>query len=1513
MTTVTPALAHLTPEERRQLLVKMRRESAPAQVRDYPLSWNQEGLWLLEKMERGRGHIMSAALRLSGPLDIEALRGAHADIAARHDILRTTFHDVDGQAVQRVHADGGVAFSVIESDESSFEAMLERCAGEPFDLSQLPLLRSFLLRLGPEEHVWLLTAHHIIFDGWSVGVFVRDIAAAYEARLRGQSARLAPLPLQYAAYAGVQRSEVETGRMNRDLAWWKEQLKEAPEALDLPFDRNRGPRLSENGAVHFFQISAVAGERLQALAAGAGATLYMALLTVFSALLARYGGQDDLVVGTPAANRGRPEREPAIGFFVSALPLRIRLGGRPSFLDLLRRVKETCVQAFVHQDVPFERIVKELKIPRDASRNPLFQTMFGLRNMDTTFQLQGLRATPLRVNRTTSQFDLTLLLKETPEGIEGAFEYSTDLFDAATVERMGRHFRNLLDAIVADPSAVLCDIDFLTPEERRAQGIQALPVIEAVDPVAEFEEAVRKHPDKPAIEWEGGAVTYAELNRRANQVAVELARLGAGVETLVGLNAMRNPSAIAGLLGILKVGAAFLPLDPDYPAERIAFMAADSGIRLIVSNTEQTAALSVPLVQVRTDQATNSPFAAVFPDPECLAYVIYTSGSTGRPKGVAISRNSLAHFCSAARDTYPIHASDRILQFASLSFDTALEEIVPCLISGATLVLRTDAMLEEPGRLLDACRIHGITVLNLPTSWWRRMTAEMIRLRVPLPDSVRTIIIGGEACSREALQSWRDVDSRATRLLNTYGPTETCVAASMADLLREENHGGREISIGTRLGNAQLLVVDSNMRPVPFGVRGELLIGGPGVARGYVGRAGLTAERFIPPPIATNAGARMYRTGDLVRLRPGGDITYAGRSDNQVKIHGHRIEPGEVEDALCAFTDVNEALVTVSGDRLIAYITTVGGAAIEIEMVRRFLRNRLPYFAVPAQIHVVAELSKLPNGKIDRKRIPTIESRGSGQRKAPTTAIQLKIAAIWQAILRVENVATGDNFFSLGGDSIMTIQVASRAMQQGLPITSRDIFEHQTIAELAAEVESRLERSVTQPVEWDNEPPGPHRLSPIQEWFFSRNYARPSHFNQSVLLEIGADIDVSRLADAVRTVFARHDAFRLRFRRDGDAWIQTLASSFDPDTIEIVERIDTGLQRRLDIEAGPVVRAAVMPARSGASGRLLVVAHHLVIDAVSWRILVEEVTAAYAGNPLPPGTRPFTAWPRSLAQHASSLSSERIQLWMEQPHNPPPLPLDFDALPEANTVDSREQVSISLGPAETEILLRNTLPALDARMDEAVLAACVESLLRWMGAETLLIDLENHGRPELAGYGDFSRTVGWFTSLYPVCVTPADYGLEQVFRAVRRSLRAIPGGGVDYGVLRYLSEDAKTRAKLAAMPGAEVSFNYLGRIDSSLQHPFTAIAPESHGESHDPGEMRSHAIEITALIDGGELRLEWNYSRALHRRETIQAVAETADENLRALLATSRQPRTPDWAAPRSLHRSIVHTRKGAQ
>jgi amino acid adenylation domain-containing protein len=886
------------------------------------------------------------------------------------------------------------------------------------------------------------------------------------------------LGLQYGDYAQWQREWLVGEVLDGQLRYWREQLRGAPPVLELATDRPRPPIQGHKGATQSFILSKEISESLKELSRSEGTTLFMTLLAAFQALLSYHSGQEDICIGTPVANRNRIEIENLIGFFVNTLVMRTDFSGDPSFRKLLKQVREVCLGAYAHQDLPFEKLVEELQPERSLSRNPLFQVMFALQTTsETTIRLAGLTTRPMVYPRSTVQFDLSLTMVEMEQGLAGTLEYSTDLFEATTIDRMLSHFENLLKGFTNNPDERLSRLSLLGERERQ-QVLVAWNDTAAPSPLEStvhglFERQVGRTPKATALVSHTSSLTYQELNERANQKAHHLRALGVGPEVKVGILLERSTEMIVALLAVLKAGGAYLPLDPEYPEERLSFMFADACACVLLTRDSLRAKLRVggaQVVCVDTDkelvaqQRRDNLQVAVSADN--LAYVIYTSGSTGRPKGVMVSHGSLSNFTEAAVADYELKESDRVLQFASISFDAAAEELYPCLMCGAALVLRTEEMLSTAGTFLRRCDEWGITVLDLPTAYWHELSANLEAEPIEIPPAVRLVIIGGEKLSAGHLALWRQHARRDVRLLNTYGPTEATVVATACDVsaLQETRPFSADVSIGRPLRNVRVYILDKHLQPVAVGVPGELYIAGSGLARGYLNRPELTAEKFIPDPFDTRPGTRLYKTNDLVRFLPDGEIEFLGRTDSQLKVRGFRIESGEVEAALCAVAGVKQAVVIAgaSGSRtqLLAYVLMEQEAAEEFNAgrLRQALSERLPQHMIPQAFIRIEEIPLTVSGKVDRRALPVPE----GERPEldnlytpPRTPTEELLADIWAHLLSIEQVGVHDDFFALGGHSLLATQFISRVREKcRVELSLHSIFERPTVAGLAQQIET---------------------------------------------------------------------------------------------------------------------------------------------------------------------------------------------------------------------------------------------------------------------------------------------------------------------------------------------------------------------------------------------------------------------------------------------------------------------------
>jgi len=1048
-----------------------------------PLSFPQQQFWLLDQAEPNSSHYnVRAAIKIAGPLAAAKLELALGAVVARHEILRTTFVLIDGSPVQKIAP--SLPFALDVSDLSNLEtseraAKIQQAltaeAEEPFDLERGPLLRARLLRSGTDEHLLLITLHHIICDGWSIDVLLREVMTHYQSDVSAPA-----LQLQYADFALWQRGRFQNEALTTQMAYWKQKLANAPAALELPTDYRRPQTRTFNGAQETVLLPADLSRAVKAFSQREGATLFMTLLAAFQTLLFRYSGQDDIVVGSPIAGRTQMETENLIGAFVNILALRGDLSGNPTFREFLSRVRETALESYTHQEVPFERLVEELRPDRSTNRTPIFQAMFALQNSKAAeIAVAGLTLSALKLDRTKSKFDLTLEVEEQPDGLHASFEYNTDVFAPATMQRMLDHFQNLLTAIVAHPDQSLSDLSLLSDAERETL------LVEWNDTAAEFsndscvhelfEAQVAKTPDAIAAEFAGAQLTYRELNTRANRLARYLGKQGVGPEVLVGVCVERSLETLISILAVLKAGGAYVPLDPAYPSERLAFMIEDAGLTLLL--TQDRLAKDIPpsnaqIIRVDSEaeiiarESDQSP--AIEVTPRNLAYIIYTSGSTGNPKGVAIEHRSLVNFVEAAVAAYEIKPGDRVLQFASLSFDLSAEEIYPALICGATVVLRTDEMISSPRDFLNQCEAWRVTVLDLPTAYWHELTDALDQQGVTLPVSVRLVIIGGEKALLDRVRVWQRSVGESVRLVNSYGPTETTVVATMCDLRQDQGNGLRQnVSIGRPILNTTVFVLDELQRPVPIGVPGELYIGGAGVARGYLNRPELTAEKFISDPFSKDKTAKLYRTGDVVRYGADGNIEFVGRADNQIKIRGFRVELGEIEDALRNHPGVTDSVVVLFEDedgdkRLVAYVVPAGESQLTLTELRNFLKAKLPSYMLPSALETIAALPLMPNGKIDRRALPEpqqVRPDTAESFVAPRTLMEALLASAWCEALKLNLVGVHDNFFELGGHSLLAARVVSNlrhTMQIELGMV--DVLRSPTISELGALLEARRPR-----------------------------------------------------------------------------------------------------------------------------------------------------------------------------------------------------------------------------------------------------------------------------------------------------------------------------------------------------------------------------------------------------------------------------------------------------------------------
>ncbi|NBD17974.1 MAG: amino acid adenylation domain-containing protein [Cyanobacteria bacterium] len=1943
---ISQRLANLSPEQRELLKRRLKQkgqsqgessDKIPKRETDraLPLSFAQQRLWFLDRLEPDSpAYNLAAKVNIEGPLNVRAMEQTINAIIQRHEVWRTNFTaNEQGQPRQIIASTRTIAIPLVDlghlspfQQEWEVSRLATQQAKTPFNLEQGPLLRATLLRLNPNKHIMVFTMHHIVSDGWSLGVLLQEVAGLYEAFCQRDSSPLPELPIQYADFAIWQRQQLQGGQLDAQLAYWKHQLANPP-VLQLPTDYSRPPIQTFRGVREPVKIPQSLVDALSRFSQQQGVTLFMTLLAALKALLYRYTGQSDLIVGSPVAGRDRAELEKLIGFFVNMLVLRTDASGDPSFRAFLKRVQKVTLDAYSHQAVPFEKLVEELQPERELDRNPLYQVSLTLNNVPMPApQLSELNLDLEEIDNQTTKLDLSLHLYPVADGLSGWFEYSTDLFHPDTIKRMVGHWQTLLQGIVDNPEQRLSALPLLTAAEE--QQIREWNATQTDYPQQQclhelVEAQVERTPDAIALVFENEQLTYRELNQRANQLAHHLQSLGVSLEQPVGICLKRSVDLVIALLGTLKAGGAYVPLDPDYPQQRLALMSADAQLTALVTQPSLQFLLpdyQGPILCLDASRETLAQEPVTNPCPqttlEHLAYIIYTSGSTGTPKGVMNSHGGVSNRLLWMQERYGLTRNDRVLQKTPFSFDVSVWEFFWSLFTGACLVVAQPDEHKDPSYISQLIAQAEITTLHFVPS--------MLQMFLEVTDSQACRSLQRVICSGEALPlplQQRFFQCLDAELHNLYGPTEAAIDVTAWQCRPQAKE--RIVPIGSPITNLEIYLLDDHFDLVPVGIPGEIYIGGAGLARGYVNRPELTAEKFIPHPFRQET--RLYKTGDLGRYREDGMIEFLGRIDHQVKLRGLRLELGEVETLLAEHSTVKQSVVTVRNDEadhqhLVAYIvpeqqalapswqgeqvsqwesvfdktydqpsqqqdltfniagwnssytdqplpsmemqewvdqtvarilqsqpqqvleigcgtglllfrivshcrqywgTDISATALnyiqqhlpkpqasqvhleqrsadefqgienqavdtvvlnsvvqyfpsieylvrvleravqvtqpggnifigdvrslplleafhtavqlyraprdlssnqlqqrvqqrlaqeqelvidprffralqqylpEIEQVRiqpkrgrycnemtqfrydvtlqlsptnqpsapaitwldwqeqsltlnqirdwltqnkperlglknvpnariqtaiqqadllnretkpatvaqwqdvlpegagidpetlwslsdefpytveidwsrgegtydvlfqreteavalitafpeepiepqswsayannplqgrlanqlvpqlrRYLQEQLPDYMVPSVITLLNELPLTANGKVDRNAlpVPTFPPREQ-ELTCPETALERTLATIWQEVLGLEQVGIHDNFFELGGDSLLSMQVVAKAKQAQLQLTPKQLFECQTIAELATTVTAatKTEDHSDQPIT------GSVPLTPIQHWFFEQEQPEPQHWNQAELLKLRTLIAPAILETAVQHLLVHHDALRLRFVSDPLGWqaVNDPPSNHSPfshidlsllpatEQMSAMESVATQLQGSLDLGEGSLMRVALFELGAHQENRLLVIIHHLVVDGLSWRILLEDLQTACEQQlrgetiALPPKTASFKHWSEKLQDWVNRLSQQQeAEIWQQRLQDPRfRLPLDN---PDGNNIAaSTREITMTLTPEETQALLQEVPRIYHTEINDALLTALLHAIASWSGQSSIVVDLERHGRELPFAEMDISRTVGWFTALFPVCLTLHSAGdIGESLKAVKEQLRQIPNQGVSYGALRYLSKDAEIAQCLEDLSHSQILFNYLGQFDQNLaQLSLFELALENSGPPRHPQSQRSHLLEINSFVKGERLHVNWSYSTALHQASTIEGVAQRFKTSLRQLIEATQLVETSHY------------------
>jgi amino acid adenylation domain-containing protein len=1504
---------------KRELLARLLQKkgvgaSTPIPVRashgPVPLSHAQSRLWFIERLSPGTAtYNVSGALRLRGQLDLAVLERAIDEVVRRHEALRTTFEDVGGEPTQRIHPWMDVPLpledltSVAEGSRDERARELARAeAIRPFDLVHGPLLRTRLFKLAPEEHELVFTMHHIVSDGWSVGVLVREVSTLYEAFLAGKPSPLPQLAIQYADYAVWQRELLSSEQLDTHLGFWKAHLEGMPLVLDLPTDRPRPPTQTFHGATIRRALSMEAKRAVQEVSRKAGATEFMTLLAAFGVLLGRYSSQSELVIGSPIANRTRRETEGLIGFFVNTLALGLRVDRSASFEALLADVRSRALGAYAHQDLPFEQLVNALKVERAMSRSPVFQAMFVLQNAPATeLRLAGLEVTPHPIATGVASLELTLVVTPTAEGYTLEWEFNTDLFDRSTVERMATHFEVLLETATRQPQRRVGELPLLTEEERHRIIVEwndtksANPRGVLVHEL--FEAQVDRGPDAPAVVFEGRSVGYGELEALSNRIAHRLRRLGVRREDRVAVCMLRSVELLATLLGVLKAGAAYVPIDPTYPPDRIAYMLSDSGARVIVTQRairDVLGATEATVLEADADELTASApeRLGVSLHPCSAVYMIYTSGSTGQPKGVVNTHAGVVNRLQWMKPALGLDDSDVFLQKTPFTFDVSVWELFCPLTFGARLVVARPEGHKDTAYLCDLVERTGVTTLHFVPS--------MLEPFLDEPDlgkcaSVRRVVCSGEALAYATTQRFHQ--RMGAELHNLYGPTEASIEVTWWPSAAEDP--GPSVPIGRPIANTQTYILDAELLPVPVGVRGELHLGGVQVARGYGGRAALTAERFVPDPFAS--GVRLYKTGDLARWRPDGAIEYLGRLDHQVKVRGFRIELGEIETVLSELEEVREAVVVaredVPGDtRLVAYVVATNPEGLDVETLRRRLEAKLPDYMVPSAFVRLESLPLTSSGKVNRGELPCPRIERAPAPEGPRDPLDERLCAIFAAVLGVDRVGVHDDFFALGGHSLLAIRIVSRVRDElGFDVALRDVFDCPTIATFKVRMVAGPSGAGARPLP-RRTTSGDLPISPSQlrHWRYAQTDGGSAAFSVRAALRLRGPLDVEALRRALGEVVRRHESLRTTFHDTDGVLTQrvhdTLALDFEVQDLSALPRSELGAREHVlvkegatcafDLARGPTLRIRLL--RFGESEHVLVyTVHHIVFDGWSSSILTEEMLVLYNAyvegrpSPLPEPTiqyADYAAWRHEQLQ--GDPLREQLAYWMSQLRGVPlqiELPTDrprpsrrrFEGGMFARHLDkeAREAVgTVSRAEGVTEFM--------------TLLALFGVFLCDVAGQQSIVVTSPIAGRRHPEAF----RLMGYFVNWLPlsVHVRPEESFLEVLRRVREQTLGAYAHQDLPFETLIEalgLDPDPTLRRELQVM--------------FVVEH-LPSARPQLVGLSIEPVAVPVTSarfdLALFVLVSGSGFELHWEYRHDLLDEATAIRLAGRFERLLRRLL-----------------------------
>jgi amino acid adenylation domain-containing protein/non-ribosomal peptide synthase protein (TIGR01720 family) len=1544
-------------------------------IEGFRLSPQQKRLWILKQSESSQPYRAQYALLINGSLNTTLLESAIKNVVEKHEILRTKFQALPEMNFPlQVITDNNLSalhfydLRGLTPEEQNYKIEALFHEANQLDFDNGSILDVSLTILSPDKHILMICLSAMNADSTTLKNIVHEISRYYRADLHNQELR--DEPLQYVDIAEWQNELFEGEEAEVGKEYWRTKDFSTLANWKLPQENQPAvkPGFEPKSIALDFNSDSVA--KFEAIAKKYNTLTRVLLQACWHILLWRLTECSNVVIGTYCDGRNYEELKPALGLLAKYLPVDGHLEDKTKFSDVLKEIDESINDAFKWQEsFTWEEITGTTGKDLDLS---FFPFCFEFEEQSAQYSVADLTLSIYKQYVCIDRFKVKLSCIRQDDSLIAEFHYDSNLFQVEDIERLARYFQTLLASVIDKPEAAIGELEILSASDRYQLLVEFnntqtdYPKDLCIHQL--FEQQAARTPEHIAVVFENQQLTYAQLNARANQLAHHLQTLGVGAETIVALCVDRSLEMLVGLFGILKAGGAYLPLDPLVPSDRLSYMVHDAGASVILTQQHLAQGFSeqaAPLIcldsewEIIAQQPDENPLSQA--TPENLVYVIYTSGSTGKPKGVAVEHRQLLNYLHGILEKLDLPEAASFATVSTFAADLGNTVIFPALCTGGCLHVISQERATSPEALVEYCDHHPIDCLKIvPSHLNALLTASHPEKILPR----KYLILGGEALSWQVVEKIRKYQS-SCQILNHYGPTETTVGVltyPIHELMRDKSE---TVPLGRAITNTQIYILDHYLQPIPIGVAGGLYIGGDSLARGYLNQPELTAEKFITTEHLGGHPAqltRVYKTGDLARYLPDGNIEFLGRIDHQVKIRGFRIELGEIESVLSQHPAIQETIVLAREDepgnkRLVAYVVPNQQPEFSVSDLRNCLKEKLPEYMVPSAFVQLKALPLTPNGKVDRQALPApdnVRPELEGRFVTPRTPIEETLAKIWTQVLGRDRISIYDNFFELGGDSILSIQIVARANQAGLQLTPKQLFESPTVAGLAA-------LAGTAPtIQAEQEPvTGAIPLTPIQHWFFEQKLCEPHHWNQALLLEVRGAITPALLEQAVQHLLEHHDALRLRFTSTESGWQQVNAgldaiaavpfSYIDlsgvpaAEQATVLEATASELQANLNLAEGSLMRVALFHLGDNQPNRLLIVIHHLAVDGVSWRILLEDFQHIYQqlsqgeAVQLSPKTLSFKQWSESLREYARS---ERLQqerdYWMRSPYQSisqscsdkanlnPPAPLPYEGRGEAdspllagegqgerlteqyrsisrlaidnpdgaNTVALARTISISLNVEETRALLQEVPAAYQTQINDVLLTALVQTFAEWTQEYSLLLDLEGHGREAITKDIDVSRTVGWFTTIFPVLLTLEEI-LEpgETLKAIKEQLRSVPNRGIGYGVLRYLSEDAQVTQQLQTLPQAEVRFNYLGQLDQMLPESslFKLVNPTTD-TSRSPLGNRRYLLDINGFVLGGKLQLEWTYSEQIHQRTSIERLAQEFVEALRSLITHCQSP-----------------------